>query len=139
MADCFSQEKRSWVMAQIRSRDTQPEIALRKMLHGLGYRYRLHRSDLPGKPDLAMAKYRALIYVHGCFWHGHECQRGRRPKSNTDYWQKKLDRNIERDKKHLSDAKALGWRPLVVWECELAQDPELVLDRVLQHLTKKPT
>lgn len=134
MADCFSPEKRSWVMRQIRGRDTKAEVLLRSLIHRSGYRFRLHRADLPGKPDIVLPGHRVLIYVHGCFWHGHGCRKGRRPKSNSDYWNLKIDRNIARDQKHIRDANLQGWRPLVVWECELRMNSENVLSRVLHHI-----
>jgi DNA mismatch endonuclease (patch repair protein) len=95
-------------------------LTLRKALFALGYRYRLNVSDLPGKPDLVFAKHRTVIFVHGCFWHGHRCKRGdRAPKSNTDYWRKKITRNKARDKENAAALKKLGWRVITVWECEL--------------------
>ena len=116
----FSPEKRSAVMRAVKSADTKPEIAVRKALHALGYRYRLHVKNLPGKPDLVFPKHRAVIFVHGCFWHGHNCKRGRRvPKTNTDYWMEKVARNKARDRKNTAALKKLGWRVITVWECEV--------------------
>ena len=106
-------------MQAIRSKDTKPELAIRKLIHGLGYRYRLHRKDLPGKPDLVFPSREKTIFVHGCFWHYHGCKRGRMPKSKLDYWQPKLEGNRERDKQHMNELKALGWKVLVIWECEV--------------------
>ncbi len=118
--DVFSPEKRSAVMRAVKSADTKPEIAIRKALHALGYRYRLHVKNLPGKPDLIFPKHRAVIFVHGCFWHGHSCKRGRRvPKTNTDYWLEKVARNKARDRKNTAALKKLGWRIITVWECEV--------------------
>ncbi len=118
--DVFSPEKRSAVMRAVKSTDTKPEIAVRKALHALGYRYRLNVKTLPGKPDLVFPKHRAVIFVHGCFWHGHSCKRGKRvPKTNTAYWTEKIARNKARDKKNTAALKKLGWRVITVWECEL--------------------
>ena len=118
--DVFSKEKRSAVMRQVKSTGTAPEIALRKLLTGLGLRYRLHRKDLPGKPDIVFSGRRTALFVHGCFWHGHDCARGARaPKANADYWQAKIARNRARDARVQAELASLGWRPFVVWECEL--------------------
>jgi DNA mismatch endonuclease (patch repair protein) len=108
-------------MAAIKSKDMEPELAVRRIVHALGYRYRLHRKDLPGKPDLVFGPRRKVIFVHGCFWHMHQkagCLDARPPKSNTTYWSAKLARNVERDATHLARLKAMGWEVLVVWECE---------------------
>ena len=105
-------------MSRIGPRDTEPELALRKALHTAGYRFRLYRKDLPGTPDLTLTKHRAVIFVHGCFWHGHEgCGNFRMPKTNVPFWKDKIGRNIERDRKAIAMLTALGWRVLVVWEC----------------------
>ncbi len=117
MADVVTPEKRSWIMRQISEKDTRPEPALRKLLHPHGYRFRLHRSDLPGKPDIVLPRYRVVIFLHGCFWHGHECQKRRRPKTNRDYRNKELARNVERDRTTQEACKEVGWKPIVVWEC----------------------
>ena len=123
--DVFSAEKRSAVMRSVKSKDTKPEITLRKALFALGYRYRLNVKDLPGKPDLVFPKHKSVLFVHGCFWHGHDCKRGRRvPKTNTDYWLGKIQKNRERDQKNKRALEALGWRVLTVWECSIpALDP----------------
>lgn len=106
-------------MRRIRSKDTAPEITVRRLVYAMGYRYRLHRRDIPGKPDIAFLSQRKVIFIHGCFWHQHlGCRQGRLPKSNTDYWLPKLQRNIERDQITLDKLAVLGWRVLVVWECE---------------------
>jgi len=119
MADNLSAERRSENMRRIRSRDTSPEMAVRRLLHGLGYRYRLHLKDLPGKPDLVFPKRGCIVMVHGCFWHGHPgCRESRMPSSNQEYWVEKLERNYARDRAHLRTLKRLGWRVMVVWECE---------------------
>ena len=118
--DVFTTEKRAEVMRAVKSKNTSPELQLRRALHARGHRFRLHRKDLPGKPDLVFASRRAVIFVHGCFWHGHDCKRGARtPKSNRAYWLAKIARNKARDKANRSALEALGWRVLTVWECEL--------------------
>lgn len=119
MADVFSRTKRSWVMSRIRAGDTQPELKVRRMLHARGYRFRLHRADLPGKPDIILPKHRTAVFVHGCFWHGHGCQKGRRPASNSAYWTAKLEGNIRRDARRAREYRSMGWRRIVVWECQL--------------------
>ena len=118
--DVFSPEKRSAVMRAVKSKDTSPEIRLRKTLFALGLRYRLNVKTLPGKPDLVFPRHRTVLFVHGCFWHGHNCKRGRRvPKTNTDYWRDKIGKNRERDRKNKHALEALGWRVLTIWECEI--------------------
>lgn len=125
-------------MSRIRGKDTQPERLLRSRLHRLGYRFRLHRRDLPGKPDIVLPKYRTAVLVHGCFWHSHECQRGRLPKSNVAYWHKKLARNKLRDEAHLQELQELNWEAVVVWECEIRSDPDSVTRRVVKSLEERP-
>lgn len=115
--------RRSENMRRIRSHDTKPEVAVRKIVHALGFRFRLHRRDLPGSPDLVLPKYRAIIFVHGCFWHQHPgCREGRLPSSNRDYWIGKLGRNVKRDRASLRMLRKLGWNVLIVWECEVGRD-----------------
>ena len=113
-------EQRSYTMGRVRGKDTNPEMAVRRLVHGMGYRYGLHRTDLPGKPDIVLTARRKVIFVHGCFWHGHKCKAGRKvPKSNKDYWLPKLQRNKGRDSRSLRRLRQLGWSVLVVWECQL--------------------
>lgn len=122
MTDTVSKETRSWVMSRIRSKNTKPEKVVRSLLHRLGYRFRLHNKKLPGKPDIALKKYRTVIFVHGCFWHQHqdpECKKARVPKSRTEWWEAKFRRNRERDAVALARLEKLGWRVIVVWECQL--------------------
>jgi DNA mismatch endonuclease (patch repair protein) len=120
MTDVFSIEKRSWVMSRVRGRETSPEIKVRSLTHRLGYRFRLHRKNLPGRPDLVFPFRKKVIFVHGCFWHGHDCPRGKRtPKTNTGYWIEKIRKNIERDAKSQSELQSLGWSVLIIWECEI--------------------
>jgi DNA mismatch endonuclease (patch repair protein) len=132
MTDVFSPEKRSAVMRRVKSTGTSPEVKVRKALTRMGLRYRLHRKDLPGKPDIVMAGRRLAIFVHGCFWHGHDCARGARvPKANRPYWEGKVRRNRERDGEHRAALEARGWRVLTLWECELKDEAALeqALDR----------
>jgi DNA mismatch endonuclease (patch repair protein) len=119
-------------MAQIQSKNTKPEIVVRKAAHALGLRFRLHGSALPGKPDLVFRRWRTALFVHGCFWHRHHCHRARLPKTNADYWTKKLQRNAQRDKATRRLLRRLGWRCAVIWECQ-AKDPAK-LDRILRRL-----
>ena len=137
MTDMFTPERRSAIMANIHSADTTPELMLRQMLHAMGCRFRLHRDDLPGKPDIVLSKYRLAILMHGCFWHGHTCKDGRRPASNTEYWNRKLDRNISRDRRNRRALRRLGWRCVVVWECEL-KEVEKVKRRVSRYVVAQP-
>ena len=113
-------ETRSRIMRAVKSQDTGPEMTVRRLLHGLGYRYRLHRADLPGKPDIAFPGRRKAVFVHGCFWHGHSCARGARaPKNNASYWSEKIARNVARDRQSVEKLQALGWATLIVWECDM--------------------
>ncbi len=120
MTDTVSPDRRSWIMRQVKSEDTSPERFVRSLLHNMGYRFRLHRRDLPGSPDIVFPGRKKAIFVHGCFWHGHSCPRGARlPKTNTEYWRRKIDRNKERDQAQLEALRKMGWDALVVWECEV--------------------
>lgn len=112
-------------MQAVRSKDTGPELIVRRMLHAMGYRFRLHRKDLPGRPDIVLPGRHAVIFVHGCFWHAHDCAKGKAPKSRTDYWLPKLQENVRRDRTKLEQLESLGWRVLVVWQCDLAGPAEL--------------
>lgn len=124
--DVFTPAERSAVMRRVKGRDTKPELKLRKLLTRMGLRYRLHRKDLPGSPDVAFIGKKTAIFVHGCFWHGHDCKRGARaPKTNAAYWSAKIARNRERDAKAVAALEAMGWRAVVVWECELKDEAAL--------------
>ncbi|MDL2298903.1 very short patch repair endonuclease [Synergistaceae bacterium OttesenSCG-928-D05] len=135
MVDKFSKEQRSLIMARVRSCDTTPEIKVRKLLHSLGYRFRLHRNNLPGKPDIILPKYKTAVFVHGCFWHGcPTCSHARiRPKENSGYWNKKLDQNMQRDRKNVASLRDLGWRVIVIWECETKKKNLSKLSNYLKH------
>jgi DNA mismatch endonuclease (patch repair protein) len=120
VVDFLSPSERSERMSRIRSSNTSPEVALRRALHALGLRFRLHRKDLPGRPDIVLPRYRTAIFVHGCFWHRHDgCKIASTPKSNTEFWMEKFNRNIARDTRSREMLEAQGWRVIVVWECEL--------------------
>ncbi|RZB35059.1 MAG: DNA mismatch endonuclease, patch repair protein [Desulfobacteraceae bacterium Eth-SRB1] len=119
--DKLTPEHRSWNMSRIRSGNTKPELLVRSLLHRMGYRFRLHRKDLPGKPDIVLPKYRTVIFVHGCFWHRHEdCKYAYIPKSRREFWDNKFKTNIERDKKVNQKLMNLGWKVNIIWECELS-------------------
>lgn len=127
---------RSAVMRAVRSRDTKPEMTVRRAAHALGLRFRLHRKDLPGSPDLVFPSRKTAVFVHGCFWHGHDCARGARlPKTNADYWRAKIARNVARDARARGELEALGWRALTIWECEL-KDAQALAERLVGFLGK---
>lgn len=136
--DVISPERRSSNMSRIRSTDSLPELLVRSTAHRLGYRFRLHRKDLPGKPDLVFPGRRKILFVHGCFWHQHPgCREGRKPGSNSAYWSPKLDRNVERDRLAQRALREAGWDVLVVWECE-AKDVEAVALLLAEFLGPSP-
>ena len=124
-------------MSRIRGRDTQPERAVRSWLHKRGFRFRLQRRDLPGRPDIVLPRYRAVIFVHGCFWHLHDaCPAGRIPRSNTSFWEKKLTGNRLRDQRNVRALEAMGWNPIVIWECEINADLPAVGARLVNRLRR---
>ena len=126
MTDVFAPEKRSAVMRAVKSRDTAPELKVRRAAHALGLRFRLGRTDLPGKPDLVFPSRRVALFVHGCFWHGHNCPRGARmPETNRAYWQAKIARNTARDLVVRASLRRLGWKHVVIWECQTRDGPNL--------------
>ncbi|HTT77492.1 MAG TPA: DNA mismatch endonuclease Vsr [Candidatus Binataceae bacterium] len=135
MPDVFTKAKRSEVMALIRAKNTKPELTVRRALHRLGYRFRLHDPRLPGRPDIVLKKHRLIIEVKGCFWHSHRCLKGRLPVDNHAYWSAKLERNLQRDRRKARLWRALGWRVASVWECDVRRLPadrlELRLSRLL--------
>lgn len=119
MSDALTPEKRSWNMSRIRSKDTKPEIIVRQILHSMGYRFRLHSPNFPGHPDIILPKYKAIIFVHGCFWHRHEgCKYAYNPKSKVEFWQNKFKNNTIRDEIVKAELSKLGWKQLTIWECE---------------------
>lgn len=126
LADVVDKATRSRMMAGIQGRDTLPEITVRKFLHKEGFRFRLHEKRLPGKPDIVLPRYRAVVLVHGCFWHQHEgCRFATKPRSNVKFWRTKLRENVLRDARNLLQLRELGWRPLVFWECAARDTPQL--------------
>lgn len=124
-------------MSKIKSKDTLPEIRIRKALWKMGHRYRLHSKHLPGKPDIVIAKYGIVIFVHGCFWHRHKnCIEASQPKTNSEYWETKISRNVERDKRNKKEIKKLGWKVIVIWECSIRNDVEkniIMLNKLLKN------
>lgn len=133
MTDRLTKSRRSWNMSRIKGRDTKPELAVRSILHRLGLRFRLHRRDLPGRPDIVLPKFKTVVFVHGCFWHRHRgCRFAYTPKSRSKFWGTKFDENIERDRRNLRDLARLGWIVLVVWECE-TRDPVKLANRFREH------
>jgi DNA mismatch endonuclease, patch repair protein len=132
--DSLGKDRRSENMRRIRSKDTSPELRVRRLMYSMGYRYRLHISHLPGKPDIVLRKYKAVIFVHGCFWHQHSaCREGRIPSSNSSYWAPKLARNVARDREHAKALKKAGWRVLTLWECDLGEE---VTERLQRRIRK---
>lgn len=126
MVDTIDKKKRSWVMSRVRSTNTKPEMRVRSALHRMGYRFRLHRKDLPGKPDVVLTKHRLAIFVHGCFWHRHSgCDKTRTPKTNVEFWEGKFKRNVERDRLNQVELRRMGWRVEVIWECEIKDEEGL--------------
>ena len=138
MADTVSSKVRSRVMAQVKSKGMKPEMQVRRLLHGLGYRYRLHRKDLPGRPDLVFPSRRKVVFVNGCFWHKHSsCPRVRIPATNRDYWLPKLERNRSRDERNIALLQEDGWAVMTVWECQL-QDLPATTGRLVAFLEHSP-
>ena len=135
MIDTLSKQQRSWVMSRVRGQHTKPEVVVRMLLHRRGLRFRLGGRGLPGKPDIVLPKYRAAIFVHGCFWHLHRgCKNARMPTSNQDYWKKKLEANRARDKVNRAALKKAGWKVVTVWECAIMKHPNQVVDDILRAL-----
>lgn len=131
MTDIVDKATRSRMMSGIRGKDTRPEVLVRKALHALGFRYRLHNKSLPGKPDLSFPKYKAVIFIHGCFWHGHSCRYFKVPKTRTDFWQDKINSNRLRDAQQLVQLQQAGWRVLIVWECATRKNKTLPNDMLI--------
>lgn len=138
MVDRISKEHRSWNMSKIRSKDTGPEKVVRTLLHKMGFRFRLHVKHLPGSPDIVLPKHHAVIFVHGCYWHRHEgCKLAYKPKSRTEFWEKKFKENVERDKRKLGALKDSNWKILVVWECEV-KNRTLLMENLSNFLRQIP-
>jgi DNA mismatch endonuclease, patch repair protein len=132
--DVVSPARRSAMMARIQSRNTRPEMAVRQTAHRLGYRFRLHRRDLPGSPDLVFPRRKKIVFVHGCFWHSHEaCKFACTPKSNIEFWKSKLAKNAERDARVKGELEFMGWDVLVIWECETV-DENFIISRLQEHI-----
>ena len=134
MTDIFLPQKRSQIMSSVGSYDTLPERQVRSLVHGLGYRFRIRQNQLPGNPDIVLPKHMKVIFIHGCFWHGHKnCRRAKRPETNTAFWTLKLDKNIVRDIRQQKELKKLGWKSLVVWQCEIRNRDKL-RNKILRFL-----
>lgn len=133
MADKLTAPVRSALMGRVRNKNTAPETAVRRILHAMGYRFRLHGKALPGTPDIVLARHRTAVMVRGCFWHGHEgCRRAKLPETRREFWESKIGRNIARDAAAVAELETQGWRPLVIWECEL-KDTETLRARLSRH------
>jgi DNA mismatch endonuclease (patch repair protein) len=136
--DVHSPETRSYNMSRIRGKDTKPEVKLRSLLHGEGYRFRLHDPRLPGKPDIVLPKYKTAIFVNGCFWHRHEgCRHSSMPQTRQDFWKKKFSGTVLRDRKKIQQLEESGWKALTIWECELKDEPQSVLSRLIKEFNKE--
>lgn len=134
--DALTPEKRSWNMAKIRGKDTKIEVIVRKYLFAKGFRFRKNDKRYPGKPDVILPKYKVAIFVNGCFWHMHDCKEGHLPKSNTEFWRQKLERNVINDEKHTRQLSDMGWRVITLWECELEKDFERVMENTVKIISE---
>jgi len=135
MADTLTADRRSWNMSRIRGRDTDPELSLRSLLHRAGYRFRLHSRTLPGRPDIVLRRYRTAIFVNGCFWHRHTgCKYATTPSTRREFWVEKLSENVRRDQRNHQALVRLGWKVIVVWECELTASPAKVVEDIRSQL-----
>ena len=136
MSDIFSQTKRSDIMSKISSKDTKPEILVRKFLFSKGFRYRINVKTLPGKPDIVLPKYKTIIFVNGCFWHGHNCKKGKLPSSNTDFWKEKISNNKSRDAKNSDLLVKLGWKGIIILQCEISKidNRTKILNKLLEDI-----
>ena len=131
----LSKKQRSYCMSRIKGKDTKPEMVVRSLVHNMGYRFRLHRKDLPGKPDLVLPRHKKVIFINGCFWHIHNCKKGKStPATNAEFWQNKREATRQRDKRNIKALKALGWDVLVIWECQL-KTPEKLHQKIQSFLT----
>lgn len=135
--DQLTPERRSWNMSRIRGKDTVPEVAVRSLLHRMGYRFRLHVKNLPGRPDIVLPKYRTVIFVHGCFWHRHKkCRNSKMPLTRREFWREKFSGNVGRDLRKYAELKASGWTVLIIWECELKKGEQDAVHRLTRSLRK---
>ncbi len=139
MADVHDKQTRSYNMSRIKGQDTKPELLVRKYLHGKGLRYSLHNKSLPGKPDICFRKYKKVLFINGCFWHGHEnCKYFRLPATRTEWWKEKIGATVKRDRRKTEELKALGWSSLIIWECELKpKKREQTLENIYLSIIKK--
>ncbi len=138
MVDIFSKQKRSEIMSKIKSKNTKPELLIRKLLYQKGYRYRLHKQNLPGKPDMVFGKLKKLIFINGCFWHGHKCGKNISPENNKLFWKNKIEKNKKRDNENFNKLKAMGWKCLIVWQCEIKlKNLNLLLKKLISFLEEK--
>lgn len=135
--DVHSKDQRSYNMSRIKGKDTKPEILVRKWLSSNGFRYRLHRKDLPGKPDIAFIKLKKAIFIHGCFWHRHNCRYFKWPQTNPEFWKKKINESAARDQKKYAELTALGWKYFIIWECELKSNSVEIFKRVKSFIESK--
>lgn len=136
MTDTLSPTHRSWLMGRVGGKNTKPEMIVRRAAHKLGYRFRLHRKDLPGRPDIVFPALRKAIFVHGCFWHRHDCRKATTPKANGEFWQEKFRQNVERDRKSLSELASRGWDAMVIWGCE-TDDLQMLNEKIFAFLGPK--
>lgn len=136
MTDIYSKSKRSDIMSKISGKETKPEILVRKYLFSKGFRYRKNVKNLPGRPDIVLPKYKTILFIHGCFWHGHDCKRGLLPVSNCAFWTDKIENNIRRDKLNISDLEQTGWNVIVIWQCEIRNKRllEVRLNSIIEEL-----
>lgn len=139
MADKLTPEARSRNMGRVPSKNTKPELAVRRAAFAAGFRFRLHTKELPGRPDIVFPRYRIAVFVHGCFWHGHSCRRGARPATNTTFWNEKLDRNAARDRLKLAELQAAQWLTIVIWQCSLEEDTQALLDQLADQRSRELT
>ncbi|MBO4975184.1 MAG: DNA mismatch endonuclease Vsr [Bacteroides sp.] len=139
MSDIFSLQKRSAIMSKIGGKNTKPEILVRKFIFSKGFRYRINVKTLPGKPDIVLPKYKTVIFVNGCFWHGHNCKKGKLPSSNIDFWKKKISNNKSRDDKNSDLLIKLGWKVIIIWQCEISKidDRIKILNKLLEDIKQK--
>lgn len=137
--DIFDKSRRSQLMAKVKQKNTAPEIIVRKFLFSKGFRYRINVKSLSGTPDIVLSKYKTVIFVHGCFWHGHTCRAGHLPSSNLDYWVTKIEKNIERDNRKINELEKLGWNVVVIWQCEIKalKNREIRFSKLISEIERK--